>query len=347
MEKKNLKRLRKDPNFRSRENKINLKTALSKTQTYKEIERETNKLRITIKRQDHNYKTKEKASNLQRIFMKRKNQLFTEEERKKNLQRIKKLREEILYTETERRKNLFRMKEIRKDKIKQIKEKLENRERMRVLRKLSVDLNYITKEKISDKERKRLLRIDDFHRYNENYSNMIRKRIKSGIKDNEYFQNILIMNFIEKRKLGPEIVCVCCENLFFLKSVERFNITKIRKKIILIKKNGINDFLNQIVNNSSEYVCKTCKKQITLGNLPKTASNAELRFSNVPKIVSNLTTLEERMVSPYIPFMQIKALQPYAINPQLSLKGSIVNLPVEINEMINVLPRTFDVYNTN
>src|SRR5580765_7673132 len=52
------------------------------------------------------------------------------------------------------------------------------------------------------------------------------------------------------------------------------------------------------------------------------------------------------MVLPYIPFMQIKALQPYAINPQLSLKGSIVNIPVEINEMVNVSPRTFDEMST-
>lgn len=39
-------------------------------------------------------------------------------------------------------------------------------------------------------------------------------------------------------------------------------------------------------------------------------------------------------------------MQPYAINPQLSLKGSIVNLPVKINEMINVLPRTFTEMST-
>ena len=48
------------------------------------------------------------------------------------------------------------------------------------------------------------------------------------------------------------------------------------------------------------------------------------------------------MVSPYIPFMQIRALQPYALNSQLSLKGSVVNIHTEINDMISVLPRKFD-----
>lgn len=44
--------------------------------------------------------------------------------------------------------------------------------------------------------------------------------------------------------------------------------------------------------------------------------------------------------------MQIKVLQPFAINPQLSLKESIVNIPVEINKMINILPRSFDEMST-
>uniref|UniRef100_A0ABD2WCW2 DUF6570 domain-containing protein n=1 Tax=Trichogramma kaykai TaxID=54128 RepID=A0ABD2WCW2_9HYME len=62
----------------------------------------------------------------------------------------------------------------------------------------------------------------------------------------------------------------------------------------------------------------------------------------VPEVVTKLLIIEERMVSPYIPFMQIKALQPYAFNSQLSLKGSVVNIATDINEMIQILPRSFD-----
>ena len=40
--------------------------------------------------------------------------------------------------------------------------------------------------------------------------------------------------------------------------------------------------------------------------------------------------------------MQIRALQPYALISQLSLKGSILNIQTDINEMIQVLPRNFD-----
>ena len=123
----------------------------------------------------------------------------------------------------------------------------------------------------------------------------------------------MLIKFFKNRKIGPDIVCVCCENLFFFKSVEHFSITKIRNKLIGTRMD-IDEFINKIINNSSEYMCKTCKRYITLGQLPKTTANEDLRFNNVPKVVTDLTAVEERMVSPYIPFMQIKALQPFTIN---------------------------------
>lgn len=48
------------------------------------------------------------------------------------------------------------------------------------------------------------------------------------------------------------------------------------------------------------------------------------------------------MLSPYLCFMQIIALQPYSAHSQLSLKGSIVNIEVDINDMIHTLPRKFN-----
>lgn len=113
------------------------------------------------------------------------------------------------------------------------------------------------------------------------------------------------MNFLEKRKQGSDIVCVCCANLFFLKSVQTWNISKVTLKLKETKL-AINEYINQIVNNSSEYVCKTCIKYIKTGEIPKTVSNEDLGFTSLPKVITNLTALEERMVSPYIPFMQIK-----------------------------------------
>ena len=50
----------------------------------------------------------------------------------------------------------------------------------------------------------------------------------------------------------------------------------------------------------------------------------------------NLNNLEERLISLRIPFMQIWALNS---GGQLSLKGSVVNVPTEIEPTIRALPR--------
>ena len=50
----------------------------------------------------------------------------------------------------------------------------------------------------------------------------------------------------------------------------------------------------------------------------------------------NLNNLEERLISLRIPFMQIRALNS---GGQFSLKGSVVNVPAEIEPTIRALPR--------
>ncbi|GLV47536.1 hypothetical protein CBL_21329, partial [Carabus blaptoides fortunei] len=38
----------------------------------------------------------------------------------------------------------------------------------------------------------------------------------------------------------------------------------------------------------------------------------------------------------------IRPLKSFALNPQLGIKGSVVNVPIEVNEVLQVLPRKFD-----
>ncbi|XP_059142987.1 uncharacterized protein LOC131930491 [Physella acuta] len=72
------------------------------------------------------------------------------------------------------------------------------------------------------------------------------------------------------------------------------------------------------------------------------ATSNGLKFVDIPECIKRLTVLEERMVSPYINFMQLRPLKAYAINPQIGMKGSVVNIPIEIDDMVQVLPRAFD-----
>ena len=50
----------------------------------------------------------------------------------------------------------------------------------------------------------------------------------------------------------------------------------------------------------------------------------------------NLTCLEERLISPRIPFMQIRELPR---DGQLSIHGNVVNVPADVNSIVNTLPR--------
>jgi len=61
-----------------------------------------------------------------------------------------------------------------------------------------------------------------------------------------------------------------------------------------------------------------------------------MEFAVKPQCL-NLTPLEERLISPRIPFMQIRELPK---GGQLSIHGNVVNVPADINSTVSTLPRS-------
>ena len=53
----------------------------------------------------------------------------------------------------------------------------------------------------------------------------------------------------------------------------------------------------------------------------------------------HLTNLEERLVAPRIPFMQLRELPR---GGQISIHGNVVNIPTNVNTTVSVLPRKQD-----
>ena len=84
-----------------------------------------------------------------------------------------------------------------------------------------------------------------------------------------------------------------------------------------------------------EWICNTCIYNIRRNKVPKLAVINGMRFPDRPPEM-NLNNLEERLISLRIPFMQIQALNS---GGQFSLKGSVVNVPAEIEPTIRALPR--------
>lgn len=95
-----------------------------------------------------------------------------------------------------------------------------------------------------------------------------------------------------------------------------------------------------MISYNSEYICHTCRGQANNGRIPTLCVNNGLQFPEVPEIIKSLTPLEERMISTILNFMQIVPLLPHALNSQLSLKGSVINIPVNIQEMVTISPRS-------
>ena len=76
--------------------------------------------------------------------------------------------------------------------------------------------------------------------------------------------------------------------------------------------------------------------------MPLLRTSSGLKFPMVPEVVTSITDMEERFISPILVLMQVKSLKPFALNPQLGAVGSVINIDLEVPEMVTVLPRKFD-----
>ena len=143
----------------------------------------------------------------------------------------------------------------------------------------------------------------------------------------------LISSFHNKIKCGPEYVCTCCDQLWFRSSVKKCNAlaySKSHADIVNLCLTGYKSIDNQ------EWICFTCDNNIKNGKLPSFAKANKMNFAEKPEILY-LTELEERLISPRIPFMQIRELPS---GGQLSIHGNVVNVPADVNSTVNFLPRS-------
>ena len=61
-----------------------------------------------------------------------------------------------------------------------------------------------------------------------------------------------------------------------------------------------------------------------------------MTFPEKPDVLKDLTALEERLVLPRIPFMQVRELPR---GGQLSIHGNVVNVPADVNSTVSILPQ--------
>ncbi|GFW62552.1 ATP-dependent DNA helicase [Trichonephila clavipes] len=85
--------------------------------------------------------------------------------------------------------------------------------------------------------------------------------------------------------------------------------------------------------------CSTCMHYIRLGNIPPLAVSNGFKYPEQPACLAALNDLEERLVSLRIPFMQIKEC---SYDRQLGIKGTIVNVPITLNQTVSTLPKNIN-----
>ena len=121
--------------------------------------------------------------------------------------------------------------------------------------------------------------------------------------------------FHKNISVGPEYICTCCEQLWYRSSVTKCNPD--------FYKSCSRDILNMCVTglksiDNTEWICATCRSNLKSGKLPSCARANKMTFPEKPDALMNLTPLEERLISPRIPFMQIRELPR---GGQLSIHG--------------------------
>lgn len=87
-----------------------------------------------------------------------------------------------------------------------------------------------------------------------------------------------------------------------------------------------------------EYLCTSCNQKLTKGKIPTCAPRNVPNFLVLPRLLANLTDLENHLLAPRIPFMQVRML-PRGKHFQLS--GAVVNVLANLSRVQTLLPRRF------
>ncbi|CAC5425694.1 unnamed protein product [Mytilus coruscus] len=142
-----------------------------------------------------------------------------------------------------------------------------------------------------------------------------------------------IKKFEEKTSDGPLFICTSCNQTWFSDSVV---------KAATIKQTHSQSFSNCLTDlqsvDNTEWICHTCQQSIRNNKIPRLSSANKMNFPEKPKELE-LYPMEERTIS----FMEMRELPR---GGQLSVKENVVNVPEDIQPIINSLPRTLETTGT-
>ena len=327
---------RKDPSFKTKETKYQLKSkqnirlkpgVLEKERLSKQEVRQDTVFKIKEKEYQHaskknarkmpSFKTKETEYQRASKQSARKVPSFKAKEVEYQLASKQKARKDLSFIIKETQYQRTSKQHARKKPIVLEQERIKQQQ----VRQLKRKTNEMFKPDVPNKQRK--LRDD-----------LSKDCGSSKISDRKGFKDIneCIKDFHSSIAVGPIFVCTCCHQTWFRKSVSMI-------KNINISAKDIRLYCTKLLSvNEEEWVCHTCLTTIRDGKVPKLSVANGMKWPEKPKEL-HLHQLEERLIALRIPFMQIRELPR---GGQYSLKGNVINVPVDIQPTVSCLPRPMD-----
>ena len=141
-----------------------------------------------------------------------------------------------------------------------------------------------------------------------------------------------IEKFKEEIQHGPTYICTCCNRLLRKTAVVLYTEKKFSEQADLMEKCRSSTFSAD----GKEYICSTCKACILKGDVPALAVVNGLQLDEVPQTLADLNELESTFVARRIQFMKLLALPR---GKQKAVHGCVVNVPVEPEKAVSILPR--------
>ena len=331
---KSMNTARQSEEYRKKDREYTLKSMNTARQSeeYRKKDREYTLKSKKSARQSEEYRKKDREYTLKSMNTARQSEEYRKKDREYTLKSKKTARQSEEYKRREAEKkqearkcHLFKQKEIK------IQNECKRKARSKPLT--------LEKERVA----KQQWRLDERNKKSENIQASKRKVIKRKNPSFSEAESLLakrrrsgfdidgcIELFHKRISVGPVFICSCCHQTWFKHSVSEV-------KPPFSEKNKI--YCSGLVSvDNKEWICITCKNSIQSGKVPKLSVRNGMKWPDKPKEL-DLFPLEERLIALRIPFMQMRELPR---GRQLSVKGNVVNVPVDIQPVVNALPRPFD-----
>ncbi|XP_039970108.1 uncharacterized protein LOC120782016, partial [Bactrocera tryoni] len=125
--------------------------------------------------------------------------------------------------------------------------------------------------------------------------------------------------------------CIICDRLWWKRDL---------KKSTSKHESILKTILQNYIPGEIVQVCSTCYTSLQNEKIPLMSTYNGFAYPKIPSHLPTLNLIEQRLISPRVPFMQIRRLR--HVNGQYGIYGQIINVPVEVNTMVKQLPRNIE-----